>query len=223
VKCWGYQYGRTAVEVPGLGSGVKAVTTGGPLCALTSGGAVKCWGNDDWTPVEVPGLSSGVVALSASIGHGCALMTTGRVRCWGLNDHGQLGDGTKTDRPVPVEVVGLRGATAIAAGGVYSCAVLGSGGVKCWGAAGALGDGTTMERVRPVSVVGFGPAPCVVPGLVGKRLGKAKGAIARANCRVGAVAHVHSKRPTNVVLRQSPRAGTHSEAGSRVTVVVSRG
>jgi hypothetical protein len=140
-----------------------------------------------------------------------------------LNDHGQLGDGTKTDRPVPVDVVGLRGATAIATGGFYSCAVLGTGGVKCWGSGGALGDGTTVDRLRPVSVVGFGPAPCDVPDVVGKRFAKAKVAIARANCRVGAVAHVHSKRPKNVVLRQSPRAGTHWEAGSRVRLVVSRG
>jgi hypothetical protein len=116
-------------------------------------------------------------------------------------------------------------ATSVSTGNSHSCALTDAGGVKCWGwnSVGNLGDGTTVERHRPVSVVSFGPAPCVVPGVVGKRFAKARVAIARAKCRVGVVAHVHSKRPKNVVLRQSPRAGTQSNAGSKVRLIVSRG
>jgi hypothetical protein len=224
VKCWGFHYGPTAVDVPGLASGVEAVTTGGPICALTTAGGVKCWGADsNWTPVDVPGLGSGVAALATGTGHGCVVLTTGRVKCWGLNDHGQLGDGTKTDRPSPVDVVGLRGATAVATGGFHSCAVLGSGAVKCWGGPGALGDGATVERLRPVSVVDFGPAPCVVPHVVGRRLAKARALIVRAHCRVGGLSRVHSRRPKNVVVRQSVRSGKQTDAGTRIRLVVSRG
>jgi alpha-tubulin suppressor-like RCC1 family protein len=154
VKCWG-SYTLRPVAVAGLGS-VTAITAGGPICALTSAGGVKCWRGDYGpTPMNVPGLSNGVTAIASSTGHACALMSTGGVKCWGLNDDGQLGDGTRSDRSTPVDVAGLsRGATAIAAGAFQSCAVLRTGGLKCWGA-GSNGDGTYRRRLTPVDVTGF--------------------------------------------------------------------
>jgi alpha-tubulin suppressor-like RCC1 family protein len=155
VKCWGNDH-LTPVDVPGVAGGVKAITTG---CALTGAGGVKCWGKD-LVPVDVPGLSSGVEAIAGNIAHSCALTSAGRVRCWGLNDHGQLGDGTRTDRSTPVAVTGLTGVASIAVGSYHTCALMRSGAVRCWGSnvAGQLGDGTTTDRSRPVAVTGFGPA-----------------------------------------------------------------
>ena len=115
---------------------------------LTAAGAVKCWG-DDLAAVDVPGLDQGVAAIASSGNHNCALTSVGGVKCWGLNDHGQLGDGTKTTSATPVDVVGLHGpAAAIATGPFHTCAVLRSGGIDCWGSngAGQLGDGTTIDR-----------------------------------------------------------------------------
>ena len=156
VKCWGFNYGLTPVDVPGLSSGVIAITTG---CALTSAGGVKCWvGDYGPTPVDIPGLN-GVIAIAGSGLHGCALTSVGGVKCWGLNDHGQLGDGTTVDRSTPVGVSGLgSGVTAISAGGFHTCAVTRTGSAKCWGTnfTGELGDGTTHERRRPVGVLGLG-------------------------------------------------------------------
>jgi alpha-tubulin suppressor-like RCC1 family protein len=183
VRCWGANGGGQVgdgttdphlvpVDVPGLGSGVKAISAGGEhTCILTADGGVRCWGYNakgqlgDGTQimrtaaVEVGGLGSGVTAIAAGRNHTCALTDGGGVKCWGDNLSGQLGDGTQVTRTAPVDVVGLsRGVTAIAAGGGHTCALTGSGGVKCWGSNtwGALGDSTMeMLRLRPVDVKGL--------------------------------------------------------------------
>ncbi len=36
--------------------------------------------------------------------HTCGVTTGGEAYCWGLNSDGQLGDGTGTNRSVPVKV-----------------------------------------------------------------------------------------------------------------------
>lgn len=139
-------------------------------CALTSGGGLKCWGNnhdgqvgdgtetDRGTPVVVAGLTNGVKALATGWRHSCAVTTAGRVVCWGNNHDGQLGDGTRADRNKPEDVIGLMtGATGLATGERHTCALTVNGGVKCWGNNhdGELGDGTRVDRVTPQDVAGL--------------------------------------------------------------------
>ncbi|MBL0141424.1 MAG: VCBS repeat-containing protein [Betaproteobacteria bacterium] len=181
VKCWGANYDGqlgdglfpnrfTPGDVTGLTSGVTAVAAGGVHnCALTTGGGVKCWGNNTYgqlgdnsttnrtLPVDVVGLSSGVVAIAMGEIHSCALTTAGGVKCWGLNNFGTLGDGTSgNNRLVPVDVVGLAsGVTAITGGAEHTCALVAGGAMQCWGAnhAGALGDDTFGETPYPPGAV----------------------------------------------------------------------
>ena len=188
VRCWGYNgYGQlgdgtyndasTPVAVSTLASGVAAVSAGrSHTCALTSGGGVKCWGDNvdgalgtgafasSTTPMDVFGLSSGVTAISAGSGFTCALMSTGGVKCWGLNYYGQLGIGSSglgSDSNVPVAVSGLSDVAAIAAGASHACAVTSAHQALCWGwnLYGQLGKGDKADASTPVAVdrpnVGF--------------------------------------------------------------------
>ncbi len=129
VKCWGSNFAgqlgngtntdsNVPVDVSGLGSGISAIAAGGNhSCALTSAGAVKCWGfnifgqlgdgtsTDSNVPVDVSDLGSGISAIAAGGIHSCALTSAGGAKCWGNNSGGQLGDGSSQPfSTVPVDV-----------------------------------------------------------------------------------------------------------------------
>jgi alpha-tubulin suppressor-like RCC1 family protein len=198
VGCWGGNGegqlgdGSTAsspmpVEVKGVGgsgtlAGVKVIAAGGnQTCALTSGGGVDCWGenengqlgdggtSDSSTPVEVEGVGgsgtlAGVKAITAGGKDTCALTSGGGVDCWGGNASGQLGDGSTMSSSTPVEVEGvggsgtLAGVIAITADAEDTCALTSVGGVDCWGGngSGQLDDGSTVSSSTPVEVEGVG-------------------------------------------------------------------
>ncbi len=131
VKCWGDNsqgglgtggtplFSTTPLGVSGLGSGVTALSSVGfsrpRSCAIVSGG-IKCWGvnsqgelGDNSTivrssPVDVVGLTAGVSEVVLGPDETCAITTSGSAKCWGSNNLGQLGDGTFTERHIPVEV-----------------------------------------------------------------------------------------------------------------------
>jgi hypothetical protein len=65
---------------------------------------------------------------------------------------------------------------------------------------------------------------CVVPRLRGKTLARARTALTRANCRLGALTRRYSATVrVGRVIRQRPAAGTRMTRGARVSVALSRG
>jgi ricin-type beta-trefoil lectin protein/regulator of chromosome condensation (RCC1) repeat-containing protein len=155
-------------------TGVKTLAAGTSCSlALMEDGTVLAWGlnasgqlgdgstTDRSTPVVVQRAGApltGVKTLAAGHGYSLALLEEGTVLAWGRNDRGQLGDGTTTDRTMPVVVqragAPLSGVKTLAAGAYHGLALLEDGTVLAWGlnAHGELGDGTTTDRSTPVAV-----------------------------------------------------------------------
>ena len=164
VKCWGYGgYGNlgngyfgsssgaifssTPVDVFNLTSVSEVAVGDNAACALTTGGAVKCWGRNDVgqlgngvagnssIPVQVSGLSSGVRAIRAGQLHFCAILDTGAMKCWGRNSEGQLGTGSVSNSSnTPVSSTIATGVIVDVSAYLYFTCVLNSEGtLRCFG------------------------------------------------------------------------------------------
>jgi hypothetical protein len=79
-----------------------------------------------------------------------------------------------------------------------------------------FGPADVPEAQPPVTV------ECVVPKVKGKKLGKAKKRVKRANCKVGKVKRKNSRKRRNTVLKQRPGAGKQRPAGTKVKLWVAR-
>ncbi len=145
-------------------------------CAVSTGGAVKCWGSDQsgqlgntaqdtdsTTPIDVVGLTSGVTSLSVGATHVCAVQS-GTAKCWGSTSYGEMGIGTPPNDAVetPGAISGSITAAGVAAGYNTSCG-WSTGGLWCWGnnATGECGNGNMGTQVQentpsPVSTITSG-------------------------------------------------------------------
>lgn len=109
-------------------------------------------------------LSQGNVSLEGGSEHTCVSTSDGSVYCWGQNSSGQLGDGTGTSSPIPVQVVSTGGigyltnVKQVSTGTSHTCAVKNDGTVWCWGlnTYGCLGNGSNTSQNSPVQVKGVG-------------------------------------------------------------------
>ncbi len=186
VRCWGRgtngQLGNGSTESVGdnetlaeagpvdLGGESAVVIAAGAnhTCALTTTGAVRCWGlnssgqlgygntldiGDDETPGSVGPVSLGLsaTAIFAGANHTCARLDDGTLRCWGLGTSGRLGyanTNTIGDNEMPSTAGAVnvgRNPTVVSAGGSHTCARLDDGTLRCWGlgTSGRLGYANT--------------------------------------------------------------------------------
>ncbi|MDD5225010.1 MAG: fibronectin type III domain-containing protein [bacterium] len=151
LKCWGDNaFGQVGdgttksrgfpVDVSGLVSGIINFSSGGyHNCAVTGGGAVKCWGLNDFGQLGTDPTS------------GPELVTYSQ-------------DGTPYQysySSTPITVQGFPAdfatVTAVTSGGMHSCVLNYLGGVQCWGRNyyGQLGNGSFNEYIPSPVCVGM--------------------------------------------------------------------
>ncbi len=142
-------------------------------CSIDNAGYLWCWGADAAgelgdggsrgyeKPVQVmPGTwrevaTGGVVESQAFT---CAIRDDGTLWCFGENYDGELGDGTTTASPTPVQV-GAETWQHIATGiDCNACAIRDDGTLWCWGGdtaggcGGWVGDGAAADALVPVEI-----------------------------------------------------------------------
>ncbi|MCK7594494.1 hypothetical protein [Pseudomarimonas salicorniae] len=176
MRCWGMRVISDAFQtieatptlVGGLGGTVLDIAIGGvQRCALVSGGAVACIGDNSFgqlgdgttetrtSPVAVQGLEGTITRLAGGLAHTCAISSDKRLQCWGNNGFGQLGTGDSEDRVVATPVASQPfGLSRIATGFSTTCAVGTSGELACWGNNwfGQIGDDSFLTRLLPTQV-----------------------------------------------------------------------
>lgn len=119
------------------------------------------------TPAQIPGILVQKVVSRTAINSGndrygftLFLLKDGTVRAAGWNFHGNLGDGTTTNRSVPTPVSGLTNIVDVGIGGGdigWGWAVTASKQLWQWGSNtyGALGIGNTTNQLVPVQPIGW--------------------------------------------------------------------
>ena len=130
--------------------------SGRRMCVLTQTTVVGCRDTYEETETTEPTGSLSLVSLAAGDNHACGLTSAGAAWCWGENTHGQLGDGTTTDRPSPVAVHGGHVFSQITASWGFTCGVTTAGPMYCWGygSSGNIGDDRRDQSAAPVDVDG---------------------------------------------------------------------
>jgi alpha-tubulin suppressor-like RCC1 family protein len=114
--------------------------------------------------------------IAAGEKHTLVAGANGTLWVFGANDHGQLGLGDRTGRPIPTQVPSLVGVQEVAAGGGHSLALTSGGSVWSWGdnSNGQLGLGDDVTRVTPVRLPGL-------TGIVGIAVGESHSLAWRAD------------------------------------------
>lgn len=148
-------------------SAVSLATGESFTCAVLANGQVWCWGLNPWgqlgndpalvgstaTPVRAGSIDN-ALSIWAGLYATCAVLNDGQLSCWGRNLGGILGDGSTTDRWMPLVVPALTNVTQASMYVRHACARRSDGSLRCWGSgtSGQLGDGTSTSALFATAV-----------------------------------------------------------------------
>lgn len=171
VFCWGSYSGNgtaTAVASPFYaGNNFTSISRfDSHACGVKTGGAVYCWGpnnygqvvgtGDKLTPTHVD-PSETYTQVSTGLHHTCGITTQKKIKCWGRYSGGRLGTGVagsgSSSTPTDITRNDLDW-SFVAAGATQTCAIQdGTGHLWCWG----LDDNDFYLPVTPISGDQFEP------------------------------------------------------------------
>lgn len=162
--------------------GCLVTLAGDPFCTgnnfngqLGNGLAPTGTASGTWSSMTTPGGQPLFASIGVGRAHGCAVPrfnaaaipagSSQLVYCWGLNNAGQVGDGTTTNRFAPVGVTAPFAAirfdsASLSVGGSHACALEGLGSTTpgrawCWGnnGSGQLGINSQVQSPAPIAVL----------------------------------------------------------------------
>jgi alpha-tubulin suppressor-like RCC1 family protein len=94
----------TPTEVVGITNATQIANGFNSACAILATGVLKCWGQSfDSSPITVASGSAVVNQVARPALHFCRILQNANVECWGANNNGQVTDGSKLERSVPVQ------------------------------------------------------------------------------------------------------------------------
>jgi alpha-tubulin suppressor-like RCC1 family protein len=151
------------------GRSVTWQSSNGLVASVSATGKVRALAPGDATITATSEGKSGTAAIGArlrfsSVSAGqdftCGVTPVRTIFCWGRNANGSLGDGTTTDRLVPVAVSKPLGVLfdSVSAGQDHACGLSTAGTVYCWGTNtfGQLGTGNTTPQTAPTLISASG-------------------------------------------------------------------
>ncbi len=142
------------------------------MCAITTTGSLKCWGNTIATGSHHYGSTSidptptlidmGTQYSGVELGntHACGITTTGTLKCWsGMNGSGELGTGDYSGHDTPQVINSGTNYLSVSIANYTTCAITSTNVLQCWGlnsTYGRVGQGTTTTDYPSPQVVDSG-------------------------------------------------------------------